>query len=144
MAGQLFANVQVADIPATRTFWSSLGFAFNEQFCSQDTLCLVLGPDAFAMLLAPTSFARFLPGTAASDPTRFTEVLLAVSLDSREDVDTLYDGVIAAGGSQARATEDLGFMYTRSFRDLDGHLWEPFFFDTELAARQWAEGEAAS
>ena len=130
-----FPNLQVASVKASTDFWTALGYSFNEQFSSETVVCLVLEEDTVAVMLhEPSSFAGFLPGTTASDAVASTEVLLAFSLDSRDAVDTLVDGVLANGGTVARPTEDLGFMYTRSFRDLDGHIWEPFFMDMAAAA----------
>lgn len=131
-----FPNLQIASTTATRKFWTALGYDFDPAYSSDDVVCLVLQKDAVAVMLhEPTSFARFLPrGTHPAHAWANTEVLLAFDLDSREAVDSLFHRVIDAGGAQARPTEDLGFMYTRSFRDLDGHVWEPFFMDLEKAA----------
>ncbi|PWD51839.1 hypothetical protein C8046_15495 [Serinibacter arcticus] len=137
-----FPNIQVASAAATREFWTSLGYGFNPMYTTEDVLCLELQKDAVAVMLHEAdSFARFLPGTTASDSRATTEVLLSFDLDSREAVDALFEGVVAAGGTEARPTEDLGFMYTRSFRDLDGHVWEPFFMDEAKAAEMFAAGE---
>jgi len=135
-----FPNLQVADVAATREFWTALGYGFNATYTTEDVLCLELVPGQVAVMLhAPSSYARFLPGTTPSDPSTTTQVLLSFDLDGREEVDSLYENVVAAGGTQARETEDLGFMYTRSFRDLDGHVWEPFFMDEARAAEMFAQ-----
>lgn len=125
-----FPNLQVADITRTREFWTSLGYTFNEDYSAENVACLVLEPERVSVMLhEPDSFAGFLPGTQATDARTSTEVLLAFDLPDRAAVDALFERVIAGGGSAARPTEDLGFMYTRSFRDPDGHIWEPFFMD---------------
>ena len=140
-----FPNLQVADVAATREFWAALGYGFNATYSSDDVLCLELVPDSVAVMLhEPGSFARFLPGTTPSDSRATTEVLLSFDLPGRDAVDDLYEKVIAAGGTQARETEDLGFMYTRSFRDLDGHVWEPFFMDEAKAAEMFAQDSPSS
>ena len=36
---------------------------------------------------------------------------------------------LASGGSPAKEPSDLGFMYTRTFFDPDGHHWERFWMD---------------
>ncbi|GMA30272.1 hypothetical protein GCM10025875_02640 [Litorihabitans aurantiacus] len=66
-------------------------------------------------------------------------MLLSFDLEGRDAVDALLERVLAAGGTEARPTEDMGFMYGRSFRDLDGHVWEPFFMDQEAAAAAFAQ-----
>ncbi len=140
-----FPNLQVADVAATREFWTALGYGFNPTYTTEDVLCLEIVPGQVAVMLhAPSSFARFLPGTAASDPRGTTQVLLSFDLEGREAVDTLLAKVLEAGGSEARPTEDLGFMYGRSFRDLDGHVWEPFFMDEARAAEMFAQDDDAT
>lgn len=125
-----FPNFLSNDITATREFWSALGYSFNPDYSSADVACLQLSDDVAVMLHEPTSFARFVPeGSSVADPRATTIGLFAFDLPSRDAVDELFEKVLAAGGSAARPTEDLGFMYTRSFRDLDGIVWEPFFMD---------------
>ncbi|ROR97274.1 hypothetical protein EDD28_1871 [Salana multivorans] len=126
-----FPNFPIVDIAATREFWTSLGYSFNPDYSAEDVACLVFTDEVAVMLHEPSSFARFLPeGSAPADPRATTIGMFAFDLASREAVDELFERVVAAGGSAARPTEDLGFMYTRSFRDLDGIVWEPFFMDT--------------
>lgn len=140
-----FPNLQVADVPATREFWTALGYGFNAMYTTEDVLCLEVVPGQVAVMLhAPSSFARFLPGTSPSDPSTTTQVLLSFDLEGRDAVDALLTKVLAAGGTEARPTEDLGFMYGRSFRDLDGHVWEPFFMDEAKAAEMFAQDSPSS
>lgn len=125
-----FPNLQVSSVERARSFWSALGFEFNDEYSAENVACLVLVPDQVAVMLhEPASFEGWLPGTSSADPQTTTEVLLAMDLPSRAEVDRLVDAVLANGGSIARPTEDLGFMYTRSFRDPDGHIWEAFASD---------------
>jgi predicted lactoylglutathione lyase len=82
------------------------------------------------MLHTPSSLERFLPkGKSAADATRSTEVLLALSCESKEKVVALSEKAIAAGATEARPPEDHGFMYARSFNDLDGHIWDVLWMD---------------
>lgn len=137
-----FPNLQISSVTRTREFWQRLGFSFDERFSTPAVCCLVLAPDQVAVMLhEPSSFAGWLPGTSAADAHTSTEVLLAFDLPSRAAVDTLVDTVVTLGGSIARPTEDLGFMYTRSFRDLDGHIWEPFYMDAAAAEQAGQENQ---
>lgn len=130
-----FPNFPIVDVEATRAFWTSLGYSFNPDYSGEDVACLTFTDEVAVMLHEPSSFARFLPeGSTAVDPRSTTIGMFAFDLPSREAVDELFEKVLAAGGSAARPTEDLGFMYTRSFRDLDGIVWEPFFMDTSAYA----------
>jgi predicted lactoylglutathione lyase len=85
------------------------------------------------MILKEEFFKTFIPGTQIADATKTTEVLVALSADTREGVDELAKKAIAAGGSQLREPEDHGFMYSRSFQDPDGHIWEVFWMNLDAA-----------
>jgi hypothetical protein len=75
------------------------------------------------MLLVTPFFAGFTT-KAVADAGSGTEAILAVSAQSREDVDALVDKALALGGQPATEANDQGYMYGRSFYDLDGHAWE--------------------
>ena len=89
---------------------------------------MVISEDIYAMLLLEPFFKTFTTKDIA-DATRSTEAILALALDSRAQVDELADKALASGASASTETNDQGFMYTRSFSDLDGHLWELFYMD---------------
>jgi predicted lactoylglutathione lyase len=80
------------------------------------------------MLLSEPMFQGFTP-KPVSDAHRSTEVLVALSLESRAAVDAMAAAAVAAGGRLPRAPQDHGFMYAQAFEDLDGHIWEPFWMD---------------
>ncbi|MFD4294595.1 VOC family protein [Rhodococcus sp. NPDC058505] len=130
MSRMLFANLPVSDVTATRKFFDGLGFEFNDQFCDEQTACLVINDQAMVMLLEEPKFRVFIADDIC-DTSSAREVLLCVSADSREEVDTLVDGAIAAGGSAWMEPHDNGFMYSRAFRDLDGHVWEVMWMDMQ-------------
>ena len=58
------------------------------------------------------------------DTTKDTEVIVALSAENREKVDQMINKVIGAGGRESTEPQDYGWMYGRSFQDIDGHLWE--------------------
>ena len=87
------------------------------------------------MLLTHAKFSDFTPRRIA-DAHETSEVLLCISADSRAEVDATMTQALKAGGSEPRPAQDHGFMYGRSFADLDGHIWEPMWMD--LAAAQAA------
>ena len=131
MTTQIFVNMQVNDLGKSKAFFEALDYSFNAQFTTDDAAALVISDTIYAMLHTPTSMTRFLPkGKSAAVPTKQTEVLLALSFESKDAVDTIYDKAIAAGATECRPTEDHGFMYGRSFNDLDGHIWEVFWMGT--------------
>ncbi|MFC8508380.1 VOC family protein [Streptomyces sp. NPDC057411] len=130
MPQMIFVNLPAKDLDATKAFWTKLGFSFNPQFSDESTGCLVISDTIYSMLLSEEKFRSFTaPGKEISDATKSTEVLITLSRDSREAVDELVDAALAAGGSAAKEPQDHGFMYGRSFADLDGHHWEVFWMD---------------
>ena len=140
----IFLNIAVRDLAASKAFFEELGFEFNPTFTNDEAACMVISEQAFAMLHSPGSFERFTVRPTA-DPTKSTEVILAVSADSREEVDALADKALQAGGSAARDAEDYGFMYQRSFHDPDGHLWEVAWMDPKaIQDGPPAEADAAA
>ncbi len=128
MSRMLFVNLSVADVVASRAFFTGLGFAVNETFSDENTLSLVINDQCTVMLLNTARFGEFIVGDA-TDTSASHEVLMAISADSRDEVDTLTDSALAAGGSDWKEPQDHGFMYGRSFRDLDGHVWEVVWMD---------------
>ncbi|MBO9610996.1 MAG: VOC family protein [Paenibacillaceae bacterium] len=126
MVSQIFVNLPVKDLDRAVAFWTALGFSFNPQFTDENATSMLVGENIFVMLLVEPYFQGFTP-KPVSDATRQTEVLVALSLESREAVDALVDKALAAGGTETQPARDLGFMYQRSFADPDGHQWEPFF-----------------
>jgi hypothetical protein len=98
---------------------------------------MVLSETIHVMLLTHDKFRQFTPKPLA-DAHAATEVLLCISADSREAVDTMTDGALAAGGREPRERQDHGFMYGRSFEDPDGHIWEPMWMDMAAATEALA------
>ncbi|MFI8398835.1 VOC family protein [Streptomyces sp. NPDC085463] len=131
MAPQMiFVNLPVKDLDASKAFFEKLGYSFNPQFSDDTAACLVISDTIFAMLLTEKKFGEFTaPGKEISDATKATEVLITLSAESREKADALADAALAAGGTPAKEPMDMGFMYGRSFTDLDGHHWEVFWID---------------
>ncbi len=127
-ANGLFVNLPVKDLPKSIALFKAAGFEFNAQFSDDTAACLVLGENMCAMLLTHDKFKQFT-SLPIGDANKQTQVLVAIGLNSRGDVDRVFDAVIANGAKAFRPTEDLGFMYTRAFTDLDGHAWEPFYMD---------------
>ena len=139
MHDQIFVNLPVSDLPRAKAFFVALGYGFEPRFTNESGACLVLGDRLFAMLLTRPFFQGFTP-KAIADATQTTEVLVALPCRSRGEVDTMVAKVLAAGGRAARPPQDLGFMYSQAFEDLDGHIWELFHMD--MAAAEVASGGA--
>ena len=123
MAQQIFVNLPVKDLEASKAFFTRLGYQFNAQFSDDKAACMVVSDDIYVMLLVEDFFKTFTTKPIA-DAKRSTEVLVCLSCDSREQVDALVAQAREAGGSVPREPQDHGFMYAHGYEDLDGHIWE--------------------
>ncbi|MFN2440297.1 MAG: VOC family protein [Chitinophagaceae bacterium] len=89
----------------------------------------MISEDIYAMILTEEFFKTFIPNKEISDSTKSTEAIVALSAESKEKVNELTDKALAAGASKLREPDDYGFMYSRSFQDPDGHIWEVVYMD---------------
>ncbi len=128
MATKIFVNLPVKDLNASIAFFTKLGYSFNQQFTDETATCMVISEDIYAMLLTHQKFKMFTPKEIC-DATKSSEVLIALSCESREQVDELVAKAVAAGGSTYSKPQDHGFMYAHGYQDLDGHIWEVMWMD---------------
>lgn len=124
----IFVNLPVEDLGRSVEFFTTLGFTFDERFTDESATAMIVNEQAVVMLLVESRFRDFTSKELA-DARAQTEAILALSAESREDVDRFADTALVAGGSPANEPMELGFMYGRSFNDPDGHLWEIFWMD---------------
>lgn len=110
--------------------FGALGFEFDDRFTDHSCACMVVSEQAYVMLLVESRFADFTTRPIA-DARASTEAILCVSAESREAVDAFAEAALGAGASSANEPMDHGFMYGRSFCDLDGHLWEVMWMSPE-------------
>ena len=133
MARLTFVNLPVSDLDRSVAFFSGLGFEFNAQFTDEQATCMVVSDQAFVMLLVEPFFSTFTRKGIA-DANEQIEIILGVSATSRDEVDELVDRALELGGAAANEPQDEGFMYGRSFYDLDGHAWEVIWMDVTATA----------
>ncbi len=130
MDTQIFVNLPVQDLEESKTFYEQLGFTINPQFTDETAACVVISDTIYVMLLTHDKAKQFTSKKIA-DAHETTEVLNALSTQSKEAVDEFVDKALNNGGTEAGETQDLGFMYSRSFNDPDGHIWEVLWMDME-------------
>jgi predicted lactoylglutathione lyase len=135
MLRQIFVNLPIKDMQRSLAFFKALGLSFNKQFTNEQGACLEIAENIYAMLLVEAFFQGFTKLPIA-DARRSTEVLIALSCDSRAEVDALVAKAVAAGATTPNAPVDHGFMYQHGFADLDGHQWEVFWMDESAAPAQ--------
>ncbi|WP_328750864.1 VOC family protein [Streptomyces sp. NBC_00285] len=124
----IFVNLPVNDLDVSKKFFTELGYSINPQFTNDDAASVVISDTIYAMLLTKPYYATFTKKEIA-DTAKTSEVMVALSAESRAQVDELVDKALAVGGTPSGATQDHGFMYGRSFDDPDGHTWEVVWMD---------------
>lgn len=135
MFRQLFVNLPIRDMARSRAFFEALGLHFNPRFTNEQGACLEIGDNFYAMLLVEPFFQGFTQKPIV-DAHQATEVLLALSVDSRDEVDAVVQRAVAAGATTPNPRVDHGFMLQHGFADLDGHQWEVFWMDESAAPAQ--------
>lgn len=129
----IFVNLPVADVARAKAFWEQVGFRTDPQFTDENAVCVVFSDTICAMLLARDFYRTFTHKAIADGDT--SEVLIALSAESRERVDALVERAVAAGGKEARDPMEQGdYMYSRAFDDPDHHTWEAFWMDAAAAS----------
>ena len=123
----IFLNLPVKDVEASKRFFGELGFEFNLKYADEHTACMVVDQNIFVMLLQEARFKDFIKGEIADPST--TEALTCLSVDTREEVDGLVEKAITAGGERWKPILEEGPMYSGSFQDPDGHVWEVLHMD---------------
>ncbi|MCB1506361.1 MAG: VOC family protein [Hyphomicrobiaceae bacterium] len=128
MTTKMFVNLPVSDLKASIAFYKSLGFTFNPQFTDETAACMVISEHNYAMLLTHKKWAQF-SSKPIPDAHKTTGVLIALAFENKDAVNAIVEKAVLGGGKEPRPMQDHGFMVQRTFEDLDGHTWEPFFMD---------------
>ncbi|NOS67773.1 MAG: VOC family protein [Candidatus Peribacteraceae bacterium] len=135
MINQIFVNLPVKDLQKSIAFFTKVGFTFNPKFTNEHGTCMIIGENIFAMLLVHTHFTSFTKKPIA-DTAKGAEVILAVAVDSKEQVDEYVQKAVTAGATTPMENQDHGWMYSKGFQDPDGHLWEIFWMDEKAMPKQ--------
>ena len=129
MINSIFVNLPVKSLKASVEFFTSLGFKFNPQFTDETSTCMLVGENIYVMLLEHSKFQGFIDKPIA--PSTSNEAILAFGLNSADEVRNLTSKALALGARKINEPEDLGFMFSWGFEDLDGHLWDLFWMNPE-------------
>ncbi|WP_410657550.1 VOC family protein [Amycolatopsis sp. lyj-112] len=127
MSTKIIINLPSKDVEKAQSFYSALGYSMNPDFTEEDVACVVISDEIQVMVLAEKIFSKYTKREVA-DAWKVTETILALSVDSQEEVDALVDKALASGGSPVEQP-DTHDMHSRSFYDPDGHMWEIVWFD---------------
>jgi len=135
MATKIFLNLPVKDLKKSIEFFTKLGYTFNQQFTDETATCMVVSDTIFVMLLTEARFKDFTR-KPISDAKKQTEVLISIQVESRAKVEEMVNKAVEAGGEIYADPQDHGWMYVRSFADLDGHQWEILFIDESKVPKE--------
>lgn len=143
MTKMLFVNLPVKDLAKSKAFYEALGFENNPTFSDDTAACMVVSDAIYVMLLTHEKWKSFTD-KAIPDAKTSAQVMLAISCDSREAVDDMIKRAASAGGTpDCNPKQDYPFMYGRDFEDLDGHVWEPNWFDMSAIPAEMMEKASA-
>ncbi|MBY5820301.1 VOC family protein [Rhizobium leguminosarum] len=138
MPKMIFVNLPVKDLAAATRFYEAIGCSKNEQFSDHQASNMVWSDAIFFHLLTRDFFATFTP-KPVTEAQKASEMLIALTMDSREEVDAIVEAAAAAGGkADPRPPTDMGWLYNRAFEDPDGHIFEAVWVDMAAAT---ASGE---
>ena len=138
MTKMIFVNLPVADLNLSMTFYAALGFTNNPQFTDETAACMVWSETINVMLLTHDKWRTFT--NRPIPPSTSSEVMLAISCDSRAAVDVMNEAAAANGGTaDINPVQDYGWMYDRNLADPDGHVWEAMWMDMEAANDSMAQ-----
>ncbi|SJN09172.1 hypothetical protein FM113_05460 [Leucobacter sp. 7(1)] len=125
-------NLATADLDQAKAFYTALGCEINPLFTDENAACVVWSDQVYFMVLAREYFATFTEKPVA-DPAQSAQVIVAISRESRTEVDAILDAGLAAGGTEPRDAQDYGFMYSRTLEDRDGNILEFMYMDPAAA-----------
>ena len=138
----IFVNLPVADLASSTAFYEGIGFVKNDKF-SNELASGMIWTDTIHVMLLTHEFWKTFTDKQIPDASKVAQVLLCLGLESRVAVDAMVERAAAIPGGRAdpTPTQDMGFMYGRSFEDPDGHIWEISWMDPE--AMENGPGELA-
>ena len=129
MTKTIFINLPVTDLARSMAFYEAVGFTNNPMFTNEQAAAMVWSDEIVVMLLTH-DFWKTFTSKAIPNAANTAQVLLCLSQDSKEAVEEIVGKAVAAGGkADPTPTQDMGFMYGRSFEDPDGHIWENAYLD---------------
>jgi predicted lactoylglutathione lyase len=136
MSKQVIFNLPVKDLEKSKAFFASLGFGFNPQVSGEHAAMVVIEEGSIQAMLMAEDFFRSMIDKPVVQAKEANEVIICLMCDSRDEVASLVEKAVAAGGRTPHPLEDHGFMVTQGFEDLDGHLWNLVWMNPQSASSQ--------
>ena len=121
MTTSIFVNLPSTDLERSKNFYTALGFTINPMFTDENAACVVLDDNIYFMVLTREYLGTFTDKQII-DTTTQAQTSIALTRDSRDEVDAALAKGLAAGGTEPRDAQDYGFMYSRDLEDPDGNI----------------------
>jgi len=128
MTKQIFINLAVGDLHRSMDFYEAIGFTNNPQFSDDTAKCMVWSESIYVMLLTRDKFSSFITKPIADTKSNVAG-LFSLSMESADEMNTMVEKGLKAGGTEPTEIRDYGFMLQRTLEDFDGHTWEVFYMD---------------
>ena len=129
MISTIFVNMHVSDLQKSKKFFEILGFEFYAPFTGENSACMIIGKDKYVMLTPKEQFKKMIAKPLAESSQ--IEMLVSLGCESKEIVNKIAEAAFAQGARKISDPEDIGFMYSWNFEDLDGHIWDLFWMEPE-------------
>ena len=129
MISSIFVNLPIENLQRAVNFFSGLGFTFNDQFTDEESTCMIVSDHIYVMLLEKAKFSKFTSKKIADHDT--VEALFSFSCSSADEVRTISEKAFSLGAKRVNDPEDMGFMFSWGFEDLDGHMWDLFWMNPD-------------
>ncbi|MTV40327.1 VOC family protein [Duganella radicis] len=123
MNKEIIFNLPVKDLDKSKAFFAALGFTFNPKYSNEKAAFMEVVEGSIRAMLMTEDFFHSLINKPVANAMEANEVIICLSCESREELDSLIAKATAAGARIPHPPEDHGFMYDQGFEDLDGHLW---------------------
>jgi len=137
MAQQIWLNLPVKAVAASKEFFKKIGFSFNEEHDTPSSTCLLVGEGNFVIMLFEESLFATFSQNELTDTKTSSEILISIDAANKEEVDALARKVEEAGGTVfAPPAESQGWMYGCGFADLDGHRWNVLYMDFSKLSKE--------
>ena len=128
----IFVNIPTSDLEKAKTFYTALGADINPLFTDENAACIVWDENVYFMVVTKDYLATFTDKPIA-DPKSVAQTLVALSRESRDDVDKTVEAALAHGGTEPKEPQDYGFMYSRQLEDPDGNIVEFVYMEPQAA-----------
>ncbi|MEK7994769.1 MAG: VOC family protein [Planctomycetota bacterium] len=133
MAKMISVYLPVEDLEASIQFYLALGCSMIRRGNIDDVSIIVWSETITFQLMTHSRFATLMP-KAIADTKKYSEMVIMLTVDSRKEVDAVVETAASYGGkADIRMPMDTAGIYSRTFEDPDGHMFEAMFMDVEKA-----------